>query len=67
MIKIVKIDGDTSDRKVYILFADTKQEVPSTGSATISGIDKLDPGSIIYTVSLDIGVLKSNDEWEWGE
>ena len=66
MIKIVKIDSDTPDRRIFVLFADTKTEVPSTGSETINGIE-LDPGSIIYTANLDIGVLKSNDEWEWGE
>lgn len=66
MIKLVSIEAQTSDRKIYILNADTKDEVPETGAETLPGVE-LTQGSVIYTASLDIGVLKSDDTWNWIE
>ena len=66
MIKIVKIESQTPDRTVCVLFADTKTEVPETGSATIPNFSP-DTGSMIYTADGDFGFLKSNDVWNWVE
>lgn len=70
MIRLVSNDIYSGD-KVYSLFSDTKNEVPSTGSATLPLVEgfkgsKLLPGSILYTAKLEIAVLKSDDTWEWG-
>jgi hypothetical protein len=66
MIKLVSIEAQTSDRTIYILTADTKAEVPETGTATLPGTE-LTQGSVIYTADLDIGILKSDDTWNWIE
>lgn len=66
MIKLIKIEAQTPDRSICTLFADTKTEVPQTGSATMT-TPKLEAGSVIYTASGDLGFLKSNDQWNWVE
>ena len=65
MIRIVKIEADTPDKRVCTLFADTKTEVPTYGKDTIDLAGPLGAGSVIYTADLDIGVLNSSDEWVW--
>ena len=69
MIKLISIDGGTTDEKVCTVFADTKAEVPETGSATeVKGlVGTLSAGSIVYTAKLEVALLKSDDTWEWGE
>lgn len=68
MIKIVEYAGQNTANNVLVLFADTKTEVPSTGEATAeaAGIKKIAAGSVIYTAKLAVAVLKSNDNWDWG-
>ena len=65
-IKLIKIESETPDRKVCVLFADDKQEVPQTGAATLPGVD-LGVGSVIYSADGEIGFLKSDDTWNWVE
>jgi len=67
MIKIISIDSQTVDRKIYVLYSDTKDEVPSSSVdlAEELGIDELTMGSLVYTAKLEIGVLKSDGSWEW--
>ena len=69
MIKLVSIDGGTTDEKVCTVFADTKEEVPKTGSVTeVNGlVGTLSAGSIVYTAKLEVALLKSDDTWEWSE
>ena len=69
MIKLVSVDGGTPEEKIVTVFADTKEEVPATGSATVvTGLlGKLGTASVLYTAKLQVAVLKSDDIWEWGE
>lgn len=71
MITVVSYNkGEHPVLNVLTMFADTKSEVPETGSATATSariIKKPAPGSILYTARLEIAVLKSNDHWEWGD
>ena len=68
MIKIVEYPTNTTAQNVYVLFADTKTEVPSTGTATAeaANIKKLAAGTVLYTAKMAVAVLKSNDSWDWG-
>lgn len=68
MIKVVEYPKNTTAVNVCVLFADTKTEVPSTGEATAeaAGIKKIAAGSVIYTAKMAVAVLKSNDNWDWG-
>ena len=65
-IKLIKIEGDTPDRQICILFADTKQEIPTTGTSTMS-TPHLNMGSAVYTADGDVAFLKSDDTWNWVE
>lgn len=70
MIKIVEYAGQNTANNVVVLFADTKTEVPSTGTATAEAAHMPkapSAGSVIYTAKLAVGVLKSNDRWDWGD
>lgn len=61
--------GRGSVRSKYVLFADTKDEVPATGAATkllVSELEEdLPPTTIIYTADFKIAVLDTNDNWHW--
>ncbi len=63
--------GEGSVRSTYVLFADTKSEVPATGAATAALITDLDealpPTTILYTASLEVAVLNTSDAWVWKE
>lgn len=65
MIKLVKIEEETPDRRTCILYSDTKTEVPEHGADTVVLSGPLGPGSVIYTANLEIAVLKSDDTWNW--
>lgn len=58
-----------SVRSPYVLFADTKAEVPQTGAATkplVSGLtDNLPPTTLIYTKNFESAVLGTDDVWSW--
>lgn len=60
-----------SVRSKYTLFADTKAEVPSTGTATkalISGLSEdLPPTTIIHTGDWKVAKLLTDDNWSWKE
>lgn len=64
MIKLLKIEGDTPDRRTYILFADTRAEVPATGAMTLAS-PHLKAGSVIFTAIGEVGILQSDDIWNW--
>lgn len=69
MIKVLEYVADEEDKARAILFADTKEEVPETGTLT-EAEGKTKPftaPSMVITAKLEIGVLKSTDAWEWGE
>lgn len=69
MVKLMEITGKDADGVIATLFADTKNEVPETGAATeVPGLlDPLSAGSMLYTASLEIACLKSDDTWNWKE
>lgn len=69
MIKLMEITGKDAGGVIATLFADTKDEVPATGAATVAtGLaDTLSAGSMLYTASLEIACLKSDDTWNWKE
>lgn len=58
-----------SARSPYVLFADTKAEVPQTGAATkamVAGLtDNLPPTTLIYTKNFEVAVLDTSDVWNW--
>ena len=69
MIKWMETVKKESDGWVVTLFADTKDEVAETGAATtVSDFFRpLKAGSLIYTADRKAALLKSNDNWEWGD
>ena len=53
-----------------VLFADTKDEVPETGTATkaaMGGTFDLPPTTMLYTASCEVAVLGTDDKWVWRE
>lgn len=69
MIKLMEITGKDAGGVIATLFADMKVEVPETGAATVAAglSDPLSAGSMLYTASLEIACLKSDDTWNWKE
>lgn len=72
MIKVQTIEAGSLGGRFVILTADTKAEVPETGTATAAALQTplespLELGDVIYTAKLEIAVLKSDDTWEWGD
>lgn len=66
MIKLLRIESQTPDRRFHILYADTKTEVPQLGSNTLSNLT-LETGSMLYTANGEVAFLKSDDTWSWAE
>lgn len=71
MIIIDSVAGKNEKSGKLVLFADTKNEVESTGTATAAKIPGykgiLEPGSIVWTASFEAAVLNSSDQWVWKE
>lgn len=73
MIKVKMIDAGAIGGRLTILVADTKDEVPATGAATIAAMGNERPnvlsmGDVIYTTDLThVASLKSDDTWNWGD
>jgi len=71
MIRIMETKRPDSGGYSVVLFADSKAEIPSTGTATIPLITgwgdagKVPMGSVIYTPQFDIAQMSSSDTWEW--
>lgn len=63
--------GRGSVASKYVLFADTKAEVPATGAATAAEItgftDTLPPTTLLYTAAFEVAVLDTSDNWNWKE
>lgn len=63
--------GRGSVRSKFVLFADTKYEVPGTGSATAAMISELEgelpPTTILYTADFKLAVLGNDDKWHWND
>lgn len=61
--------GHGSIRSPYELFADTKAEVPETGTATkalISGFTgSIPPSTVLITADWNIAQLGTDDKWGW--
>lgn len=69
MIIVKSIESNNVRGTTVVLFADTKSEIPATGTATVASIGEelvLNAGDVIYTSDLQIGVLNSSDAWIWG-
>lgn len=70
MIIVKSIESGNVRGRTVVLFADLKSDVPTTGAETAEAIGEdiaLGAGDVIYTSALDIGVLDTNDEWNWSE
>ena len=71
MIKIFAVLGEEQKTEEIMLLADTKAEVPETGTATAALIPGwkrgLAFGSFIVTCDHKKAWLNSNDEWVWEE
>lgn len=69
MIIIDEVLGINEKSGKLVLLADTKNEVPETGTATALLIpkfkNKLEAGSIVWTADFKIAVLDTNDNWHW--
>lgn len=70
MIIVKSVEGSNLGGRFTLLYADTKSEVPSTGTATVAAIQgdrvsKLATGDVLYTANLEKAVLKSDDTWNW--
>ena len=68
-IKLMEISGQDAGGAVVTLFADTKDEVPETGAATVvPGLGMpISTGSILYTAKVELACLKSDNTWQWKE
>lgn len=72
MILIDSVDNIYNGKMKGVLYADTKEEVPETGDATIAEIDgceatSFDVGTLIYTPDFNFALLNSDDTWVWKE
>lgn len=71
MIKIFATLGDEPKTQLIALIADTKAEVPETGTATAALIPGwkrgLDWGSYMITCDHKKAWLNSSDQWVWEE
>ena len=69
MIVIDELVGRNEKSGKLVLFADTKDEVPSTGAATAPMIPgykgTLEPVSIVWTGDKHAAVLGTDDNWDW--
>lgn len=70
MIIVKSVEGSNLGGRFILLYADSKEEVPSTGTATVAAlagerVNKLATGDVLYTADFDIAVLKSDDTWNW--
>lgn len=71
MIKVYSMDGDPAvneDAKL-VLFADTKDEVPSTGAATEveDFTDDIPAMTLLITAKSEVAWLNTSDTWVWKE
>ena len=71
MIKIFATLGEEPKTQWVALIADTKAEVPSTGTATAALIPGwkrgLDFGCLMVTCDHEKAWLNSSDQWVWEE
>lgn len=72
MIKVKTIEAGSLGGRIVMLVADTKAEVPETGTATVAAMPapltgSLSMGDVIFTTDRYFGVLKSDDTWNWGD
>lgn len=71
IIDSVSSINKSAKEAVLVLFADTKAEVPATGTLTAAEIPgykgKLLPTSVVYTGDFKIAVLGTDDNWDWKE
>ena len=68
--KLMKTDDINDAGRVCTFFSDTKSEFPATGGAVKSALgltEHILAGSKVYTAKMEIGVLNSDDDWEWGD
>ena len=68
-IKITEVQSTDSVKKEMrcSIFADAKADVSGDLAAKLNLPDgfKLAYGSSVVTASLEVGMLKSNDSWQW--
>lgn len=67
MIKVKSIEKEADGKVEVIAYADTKAEVTSA-SVPMVGLPEgsvLACNSMVYTAKFEIGVLKSDNTWEW--
>ena len=68
MLRVKMVENGNVRGQMVVLFADSTADVPSSMEGVeVDGIDAFAPGTIVYTAELDVGVLKSDNTWEWGE
>lgn len=71
IIDSVQSENKSDKKAVLVLFADTKAEVPATGTLTADEIPgykgTLLPTSMIYTAAFEVAVLGTDDNWVWKE
>ena len=68
--KLVKTEDLSSQGRVAVFFTDTKSEFPATGALLKSALgltDNILAGSVVYSAKFEVGALKSDDSWEWGD
>lgn len=69
MIKLID-SFRNGDGMIAIVYADTKAEVTNKAAVVSACKDlggTLAAGSVIYTAKREVGVLKSDDNIEWGD
>lgn len=71
IIDSVSSINKSAKEAVLVLFADTKAEVPATGTLTADEIPgykgTILPTSMVYTASFEVAVLGTDDNWSWKE
>lgn len=71
MVKVTKISLNEQTKKATVdLFSDTKTEMTGISTNDIIGFPtdyEMDFGSSVFTSSGELGFLKSDGTWNWGE
>lgn len=63
-MKVIDIIQKTEKECLCVLYAEKKSDV----TKEVKGLPKkctLAPGSIVYTSSFEVGILKENKTWGW--
>ena len=63
-MKLIEIISKGANEYVCLIWVNSKEDISDTIEGLPEGIE-LAPGSMIYTSTLEMGVLNEDKEWSW--